>query len=218
MLPLYLDVSGKRIIVFGGGSVAERKICQILETCGDITEGELNVEVYSLDFSSRMKELCEKGKIQCFSCNLWDQNLEELIKGAFLILICTDDEALNNRIFNGAVKSDSLINYSDRGDAFMSSVIKRGGLLVSISTGGKGPAMAHYMKEKISSLIGEKEEKMLYIQRYLREHFKEEISNGKRRREILICVLSDSDCWDALDEPVEVAKERIFKIVEERYV
>ncbi len=218
MLPLYLDISDKRIIVFGGGSVAERKICQILETSGDLKEGELNVAVYSRDFTSRIGELCEKGKIQCFSYNLWDQNLGDLIKGAFLILICTDDEALNNRIFNEAVKFDSLINYSDKGDAFMSSVIKRGGLLVSISTGGKGPAMARYMKEKISSLMGDKEEKMLYIQKHLREHLKEKISDGKKRRAILTSVLSDSDCWGALDEPVEVAKERIFKIVEDRYV
>ena len=58
----------------------------------------------------------------------------------------------------------------------------------------------------------------LDIQRYLREHLKEEISDGQRRREILNAVLSDSDCWAALDEPIEVAKERIFKIVEDRYV
>lgn len=218
MLPLYLDVSGKRIIVFGGGSVAERKICQILETCGDTKVGALNVAVYSLDFTARIEELCEEKKIRCFSCNLWDENLEELVKGAFLILICTTDETLNKRIFNEAIKIGALINYSDKGDAFMSSVIKRDGLLVSISTGGKGPAMAHYMKERISSHIGEKEEKMLHIQKSLREFLKEKISDGKRRREILTSVLSDSDCWGALDEPVEVAKERIFKIVEAKYV
>jgi siroheme synthase-like protein len=222
LLPRYLDISRKRILVFGGGSVAERKLCQILEASGDIKEGELHVEVYSLDFTSRIGELCEKGTIQCFSCNLWNhlwnQNLGDLIKGAFLILICTDDEALNNHIYNEAVKFNSLINYSDKGDAFMSSVIQRGELLVSISTGGKGSAMARYMKEKISSLMGDKEEKMLYIQKHLREHLKEKISDGKKRRAILTSVLSDSDCWGALDEPVEVAKERIFKIVEDRYV
>ena len=218
MLPIYLDVSDKRIIVFGGGSVAERKICQILETGGDTKEAELMVEVYSLDFTSRIEELCERGKIHCFRCNLWDENLEELVKGAFLIIICTDDEALNNRIFNEAAKFDVLINYRDMGNAFISSVIKQGGLFVSISTGGKGPAMARYMKEKIASLIGEKEEKMLYIQRHLRGHLKGKISDGKRRREILNSVLSDSECWGALEEPVEVAEERIFKIVEERYV
>ena len=81
------------------------------------------MEVYSLDFTSGIGELCEKGTIQCFSCNLWDQNLGDLIEGAFLILICTDDEALNNHIYTEAVKFDSLINHSDKGDAFMSSLL-----------------------------------------------------------------------------------------------
>jgi len=218
MLPLCIDLSGKRIIVFGGGSVAERKISQILETGEDVKGGRVKVEVYSLDFTSRIEELCEKGTIQCFRCNLWDQNVEERIKGAFLIIICTNDDALNDCIFNEAAKFEVLINYSDKGNAFMSSVLNKGGILISISTGGKGPALARYLKEKIASLIGDKEEKMLYIQKQLREDLKEKIKDERRRKEILTCVLSDSDCWGVLDDPLEVAKERIFRIVEDKYV
>ncbi|MBE0515823.1 MAG: bifunctional precorrin-2 dehydrogenase/sirohydrochlorin ferrochelatase [Methanophagales archaeon] len=218
MLPLYIDLSDKRILVFGGGSVAERKICQILETGEDVKEGKVKVEVYSLDFTSRVEELCEKRTIQCFRGNLWDQNVEELLKGAFLILICTNDEALNDYIFNEAAKFEVLINYRDKGNAFMSSVLNKGGFLISISTGGKGPALARYLKEKIASLIGDKEEKMLYIQKQLREYLKERINDERRRKEILTCVLSDYDCWDVLDDPLEVAKERIFRIVEDKYV
>jgi len=219
MLPLYVNVSDKRIIVFGGGDVAERKIRQILETGTDSTEGypNLNIEVYSLNFTLRIKELCEKEEFRCFQCDLWDQNLEELVKDAFLILICTSDDPLNDSIFNEAAKCNVLINYKDKGNAFMSSVVNKGGFLISISTGGKGPAMARYMKGKIASLIGEKEEKMLYIQTHLREYLKEKIKDEGQRKEILNYVLSNSDCWAALDEPVEVAQQRIVKIVEERY-
>lgn len=213
MLPLYVDVSGKRIVVFGGGTVAERKICQILETDG----AGLDVEVYSLDFTVRIEELREKGEILCFRCDLWDQNLGELVKGAFLILICTDDETLNSRILKEAAKFDALVNYRHEGDAFMSSVVNKGGFLISISTGGKGPAMARYMKAKISALIEDKEEKMLLIQYNLRSYLKEKIKDEKRRREILNSVLSDPECWAALDAPVEVAEKLILKIVGDRY-
>ncbi len=213
MLPLYLDVSDKRIIVFGGGTVAERKICQILETDG----AGLDVEVYSLDFTPRIEEMRKKGEIQCFRCDLWEQNLRELIKGAFLILICTGDETLNNRILKEAAKFDALVNYRHEGDAFMSSVVNKGGFLISVSTGGKGPAMARYMKAKISSLIEDKEEKMLLIQSNLRGYLKERIKDEKRRREILNSVLSDPECWAALDAPVEVAEKLILKIVGDRY-
>lgn len=215
MLPLYLDVSDKRIIVFGGGGIAERKICQILET--GTTEENPKIEVYSLNFTPRIQELCEKEKIHCSQCDLWNQNVEELIKGAFLVLICTSDETLNHHIFKEAARDEVLINYSDKGDAFMSSVINKGGFLISISTTGKGPAMARYMKEKIASLIGDQEEKMLSIQNDLRAYLKEKIGDEGRRKEILNFVLSDSDCWTALDEPIEVAKRRIVSIMEARY-
>lgn len=216
MLPLYADLSGKRIVVFGGGDVAERKICQILET------GGAAIEVYSLDFTPRIEELCKKNETRCFRCDLWDQNLNELLKGACLILICTSDESLNNRIFEEAKRSNSfmLINYKDNGNAFMSSVINKGGFIISISTGGKGPAMARYLKEKIAPLIGDKEEKMLYILAQLRDYLKETVKDEKLRKKILNCVLSDSACWSTLDEhvPVEIAKSCIFKIVNERYI
>jgi len=215
MLPLYVDVSGKRIVVFGGGEVAERKIRQILETSG---EGKgRDVEVYSLDFTPWIKEKWEKKVIQCFQRDLWDQNLGELMEGAFLILVCTDDETLNERIMKEAANSDALINYRDKGDAFMSSVVNKGGFLISISTGGKGPAMARYMKGKISPLLGDKEEKMLLIQSNLRRYLKEDIKEEPRRRQILNRVLNDPECWAALDAPVEVAEKIIFKLVGDKY-
>ncbi|NMX21551.1 hypothetical protein C5S30_03780 [ANME-1 cluster archaeon GoMg4] len=218
MLPLYVDVSDKRIVVFGGGAVAERKICQILDTAEEDTdEGKVDLEVYSLDFTAHIEALREKGEIRCFRCDLCDQNLEELIKRAFLILICTGDDTLNERILKESAKFDALVNYRNAGDAFMASVVNKGGFLISISTMGKGPAMARYMKEKISAIIEEKEEKMLYIQSHLRGYLKERIKDEKSRREILNHVLSDPECWAALDEPVEVAEERILRIVGGRY-
>jgi siroheme synthase (precorrin-2 oxidase/ferrochelatase) len=73
------------------------------------------------------------------------------------------------------------------------------------------------MCDKISALLSDEVEKMLYIQNYLREQFKEKLSDSKRRRAILTDVLNDPDCWAALAEPPDVAKERILKIIEERY-
>jgi len=215
MLPLYVDISGKRIVVFGGGSIAERKLQQIFETNGG--GGALNVEVYSLDFTPFIEEMNEKGEIRCFQCDLWDRNLGELIKGAFLVLVCTDDETLNGRILKETAKYDALVNYKHAGDVFMSSVVNKGGFLISVSTSGKGPAMARYMKTKILSLIGDKEEKMLLIQSNLRGYLKGKIKEEGRRREILNLVLEDPECWAALDAPVEVAEKLIFKIVSDKY-
>ena len=209
MLPLYVDISDKRIVVFGGGDVAERKINQILEMDGRV------VEVYSRDFTTRIEEMRKKGEVHCFRCDLWKQDLGGIINGAFLIVICTEDEILNNSILKEAKKFNMLINYGRKGDVFMSSVVKRGGFLISISTEGKGPAMAKYMKEKISHLIGTEEEKMLQIQLNLRRYLKDKgkIDDAGKRKEILSRVLNDPECWEALNEPTETAEKIILKII-----
>ena len=51
MFPLFVDVSAKRIVVFGGGAVAERKVSRLLDA------GAKEVEIYSLDFTNELKKL-----------------------------------------------------------------------------------------------------------------------------------------------------------------
>jgi len=96
MLPLYVDLSGKRIVVFGGGTIAERKLRQILET--NVESGEITVEVYSRDFTHWIEEMREKGEIQCFRCDLRTQNLEDLVKGAFLTLVFSVLSSVHTRV------------------------------------------------------------------------------------------------------------------------
>ena len=216
MLPLYINAAGKRIVVFGGGEVAERKIRQILETSSS-GGAEVVVEVYSRDFTPQIREFAAEGKLKCFQCNLWHEDPGRYLDGAFLAIICTSDEPLNERILNAALKFNVLINYRHEGDVFMGSVINKHGFLISISTEGRGPAMARYMREKIEPLIGEREGKMLLIQSRLRSDLKATIKDEARRQEILNQVLHDPDCWAALDAPLAIAEELILRIIGDRY-
>ncbi len=212
MLPLYIDAAGKRIVVFGGGTVAERKIRQILDT----TSNAAVIEVYSHDFTPAIEKLAEEGRVKCRRCDLW-QEPDLGLEGAFLAIICTNDEALNDRILREARRFNVLTNYGHEGDVFMGSVIHKHGFLISISTDGKGPAMARYLREKITPLIGEREEKMLKLQSKLREDLRAIIKEEARRQEILYRILHDPDCWAALDAPLTVAEELILKIIGDKY-
>ncbi len=214
MLPLYINAAGKRIVVFGGGEVAERKIRQILDT----TKGaEPEVEVYSREFTPCIEEFAADGRLRCFQCDLWHEDVGRYLDGAFMVIICTSDEPLNERIMKEAMNFNLLINYRHRGDVFMGAVINKHGFLISISTDGRGPAMARYLREKITSFIGDREEKMLMIQSRLREELKRSIKDEKRRQEILNKVLHDRDCWAALDAPAGDAEELILRIIGDRY-
>lgn len=215
MLPLYVNVSDKKIVVFGGGTVAERKIRQIMDTRG--TEGKPDLEVYSLEFTPWIEEQHENGELKCIPCDLWRADLGEHLKTAFFVLVCTNDEHLNTRILRDAAEFDVLVNYRYEGDVFMSSVINKCGFLISISTDGKGPAMAKYMREKISQFLDAKEEKMLLIQSRLRDYLKEIEIEETKRHEILNSVLHDPECWAALDAPLEIAEKVIRGIIGDKY-
>ena len=208
MFPMFVDISAKRVVVFGGGNVAERKVRQILES------GCRNIEVYSLDFADELKKRYRNGEIECIKCDLWHADIDKIVEGAFIVIICTDDDALNERIYEIARFSSSLVNYGDKGDMFMSSVIRKDGFIIAISTSGSSPAMARRMKRRIASVICDDDAKMLRIQTWLRAHLRNFVHDPNQRREILNNVLNSSECWEALDDDIESAKARIANFVD----
>ncbi|MCU4139902.1 MAG: Siroheme synthase [Methanophagales archaeon] len=212
MFPLFVDVSAKRIVVFGGGAVAERKVSRLLDA------GAKEVEVYSLDFVKELEERCRRGEVKCRRCDLWSQSIEEIVEGAFLVLICTDDDALNEFIFEcvSAKAPNTLVNYAQKGDVFFPAIVRKGDFTIAISTDGKSPAMARFVKQKVLNALCGEDENMLLLLSWLRGHLKEAVSDEKRRREILNAVLSSVVCWEFVrTEPFEDAKRRISAFVED---
>ena len=119
-LPLMLDLSGKRIVIFGGGLVGERK--------AELFSGCANTVVVSLEFSRRLHELEASGQVKLIKLDLLaasDLELKELISGAFLVIPATSNFELNRKITELAQESDILINQVDAlGSVVVPSVIK----------------------------------------------------------------------------------------------
>ena len=55
-LPLMIDLSGRKIVIFGGGSVGERK-AELFCGCADTL-------IVSIEFSQRLQELEASGQVQ----------------------------------------------------------------------------------------------------------------------------------------------------------
>jgi precorrin-2 dehydrogenase / sirohydrochlorin ferrochelatase len=208
-LPLMLDLSGKRIVIFGGGSVGERK--------AELFSGCANTVVVSLEFTRRLHELEASGQLKLIKLDLLaasDLEFTELISGAFLVIPATSNFELNRKITDLAQESDILINQVDAlGSVVVPSVIKRGDLVIGISTLGHSPAVSKYTRKQIESIITPVYSDMIRLQDELRAYLKEQVAEQNKRKEILWEVLENEAVWTALSESYLSGTEKAYAII-----
>jgi len=123
MLPLILDLSGKKVVIFGGGPVGARKAA--------FFQGECRVVVASRSFEREIGDLdVERVSVDLDTAS--DADLGALMGGAFLVVAAVGDPAMNDRIGRIARVSGLLCNSASGGpgDVIIPSV-ERGGLTSS---------------------------------------------------------------------------------------
>ncbi|KKH95360.1 uroporphyrin-III methyltransferase [Methanosarcina sp. 1.H.T.1A.1] len=212
-LPLMLDLSGRKIVIFGGGSVGERK-AELFCGCADTV-------VVSLDFSERLQELGASGQARLLRLDLTaaaDSELREIISGAFLVIPATSSSELNRKITDIAGESDILINQVDAlGNVVIPSVIKRGDLVIGISTLGHSPAVSKYTRRQIEGVITPAYSDMIRLQDELRTYLKLHIKEQRKRKALLWKVLESESVWNGFSESYEKAAEIAYAIISDNF-
>lgn len=210
-LPLMLDLSGRKVVIFGGGSVGERK-AELFSDCADTI-------VISLEFSRSLYELEASGKVRLVKTDLLsasDSELGKLISDAFIVIPATNSLELNQRITGIALENDILINQVDAlGSVLVPSVIKRGDLVIGISTLGHSPAISKYTRMQIEKLITPEYSDMLRLQDELRAYLKQHVPEQKERKKILWKVLESEAVWSDFSKSYEKAAEEAYDIIAE---
>jgi len=190
LIPLLLDLEGRKITIFGGGQVGERKALLFQE----YTE---NVTVISQDFTPKLKN--SKAKLIEVK-SLTDQEIQGFIRDSFIVVPATSDQALNSRITLAAHQAGKLVDTVDRpGDVVVPSIVKQGDIIIGISTTAKSPALTKYLRMKIEKTLTPSYTLMAQLQNELREQLKQELESQPARKEILWKVLEDPQVWDALE-------------------
>ena len=143
-----------------------------------------------------------------------DSELRELISGAFIVIPATSNFELNRKITVIAQESDILINQVDAlGSVVIPSVIKRGDLVIGISTLGHSPAVSKYTRRQIEGLITPAYSDMIRLQDELRSYLKQHVAEQRKRKEILWKILESEAVWNGFSESYEKAAERAYAII-----
>ena len=145
--PVHLDIAGRNCLVVGGGSVASRKVSTLLKCSATVT-------VVSPKVCDRLDQLAAEGAIRLNKRPYRSTDLD----GMFLVIGATDDEDVNRRISQDAEARRMLCNIADRPEVcnfILPSIVRRGDLIVTISTSGSSPAFAKKMRQSLESQFGE---------------------------------------------------------------
>lgn len=196
MIPLFIDCSGRRIVIFGGGAVAARKAAYFAH--------EARVLVVSRSFVQKMETLnIEKKNVDIEDAS--DANLIALVDGAFLVIGALSDPAQNNRIGRLCRKKGILFNNADgeAGDVVLPAISHGKRYTLAISTGGSSPAISRYIRERLDRELPELDA-MIMLQSRLREALKQREPDQARRNAMLHNVLDDTRVWKLLKtDPAE---------------
>lgn len=139
--PAFIKLKGKKVVVIGGGSVAERKVISLLKTGASIT-------VISPVLTQKLTSIKDKGSI-LHICRTYKKGD---LTDSFLVIAATDDPSVNTRV---AKDSSSPVNVADAPDEctfIVPSVTRRGPLTIAVSTGGASPALASTIRKELEQL------------------------------------------------------------------
>ena len=168
--PFFVDVENQNCLVVGGGVVALRKIEKLLPFNPNITVVSPKVH----------KEILSIKNINIIKRKFDFNDLKE----KSFVITATDDKVLNKEIYNFCKENNIPVNTVDDKDncSFIFPALARNnGVTVAISTSGKSPLYAKYLRKKIESLIQDSESIVDNLSKY-REKIKNEISLEENRK------------------------------------
>lgn len=137
--PIMYRARGKKVLVVGGGAVAERKIRSLL-ACGAM------VTVVAMEFSPEVRRMARSGMIHAITASFCEDHLE----GAELAFAATSDASVNRAVSREAKERRIPVNVADSpadSSFFLPAVFAGDGFTVAVSTGGKNPGAARAIRE-----------------------------------------------------------------------
>ena len=201
MIPLYIDCSGRRIVIFGGGAVAARKAAYFAP--------EARVLVVSRSFVQKLETMqVERKSVDVQDAS--DAALTAILDGAFLVIGALSDPALNNRIGRLCRTKGILFNNADgeAGDVLLPAISRGENYTLAISTGGSSPAISRYIRHYLQQELPELDA-MIVLQSRLRDVLKRTEPDQARRNAILRSVLDDALVWKLLRKDPDAAWEKV---------
>jgi uroporphyrin-III C-methyltransferase/precorrin-2 dehydrogenase/sirohydrochlorin ferrochelatase len=205
--PVFLDLRGRRVVVIGGGAVAEQKVRGLIAAGAHVT-------LVSPDVTPALADLAARGAIELRPRPYHGGDLA----GAWLAIAATDDPGVNEAVWAEAERLGVPLNAVDDLEhcSFIAPAIHReGDITVAVSTGGKSPALAVRLRQRIARLVGRAEARLCALLGELRPELAARVPEVGARTALWYAIV-DSDVIDFVRRgDGEGARRRIAELVSE---
>jgi precorrin-2 dehydrogenase / sirohydrochlorin ferrochelatase len=191
LYPIFLKLEGHKVLIVGGGLIAEQKIEAVLRSATDVT-------VVSPQITPRIRLWAHQGRIKYMGLNF----RPGMTRGCFLVIAATDSEETNRAVYQEARESGALANaVDDPGycDFYTPAVVSRGDFQIAVSTGGNSPALSQQVRKQLEQDFGPEYETWTAWLGRIREMMRKVLPRSDRRKELLMLL--------ALCKPKRLSKQ-----------
>jgi len=142
-----LDLRGKKAVVVGAGTVAARKVRDLLAAGAAVT-------VVAPEVCEEIRQAASEGGLLLIERRFQKGDLRE----ARVAVCATNDEEVNRQVAEEGNSLGCLVNVVDRPalcDFTVPATLKRGALTIAVTTEGRCPSLAGLLREELGELYGE---------------------------------------------------------------
>lgn len=143
--PMFVDLTDKKVVVAGAGTIAKRRIRAMLEFAGHLT-------VIAPEVNPELRVLEEQGKLTVLRKAYEREDLYD----AALVIAATNDKKLNEDIY-AACKClgipVNVCNDRDKCDFYFPGIATCGNTVIGVSTNGREKRRQQALAEQIEQML-----------------------------------------------------------------
>jgi len=162
--PVNLVVAGRRCVVVGAGRIAARKIEPLLDLGAEVV-------VIAPTAGDEVRAWADAGRLTLAERAFAASDLD----GAWLATTATGVPGVDHEVFVAGEARHIWVNSADDPASCsftLTSVVRRGDLVVTIGTGGRSPALATWLRRRLGTEIGPEYETLLELLSEAREELR----------------------------------------------
>ncbi len=197
-----IKLSGRDVLVVGGGNIALEKIEGLLE-CG------ASVKVIAPEVVDEVDELINDAKI-AYEKREW---VPADLEGMMLVIAATNNTDVNLAVFEAAEARSMLANVVDvppMCNFILPAIVRMDPVTVAISTSGASPALAKRMKRELTEMFGDAWSQLALILNSHRGWAKSTLPTYNDRKAFFEEIVNGSP------DPIELLKEGRLEDLDQR--